>query len=462
MCEDEWSDIEKRFEKEGIDYSRLKTEEKLIHVWRWLVDADINLQNARKMIEKLRLKQNEELEDMENYMVHIRVLADKRIDDMEKTMSIFAEQVARLECELNGLESIDGDNVCDKVSNLILGYTSLVNEVNILKQFKSFDVNGICKESDDVLIIEMIKISAEKESLKRKVKELEDRISVYDMTKTEYNTQLISMELSENSNKIDGKDSLLDNSMSWNKNITNDDTSSISIQLFSDRTKSASNICNDFFKSAQEEKSDDQKQNVNEITRTFGPESTPPSLLSSELATPRQISTIITDGMLSNQSDELKKIKVELDSHKTLVSSLGEKYNALALKHLQYKSKRKMQIEALKGNLEASQCQMESLKTQLSIQKRRLKTEEEFRKQVETDYRCLQEEKRNIDFRIAMSENELRNMARHLSVLHKKVAMLESANSDLLSKHLQLVYKNARIPKSTTCDCILTAMSDDK
>lgn len=64
--------------------------------------------------------------------------------------------------------------------------------------------------------------------------------------------------------------------------------------------------------------------------------------------------------------------------------------------------------------------------------------------------------------RIAMSENELRNMARHLSVLHKKVAMLESANSDLLSKHLQLVYKNSRIPKSTTCDCILTTMSDDK
>lgn len=62
QCEDEWLDIERRFEKEGIDYRRLKTEEKLIHVWRWLVDADINLQNARKMIEKLRLKQNEELE----------------------------------------------------------------------------------------------------------------------------------------------------------------------------------------------------------------------------------------------------------------------------------------------------------------------------------------------------------------------------------------------------------------
>lgn len=53
---------------------------------------------------------------MENYMVHVRVLADKRIDDMEKTMAILAEQVARLECELNSLESLHGDNVCEKVS----------------------------------------------------------------------------------------------------------------------------------------------------------------------------------------------------------------------------------------------------------------------------------------------------------------------------------------------------------
>lgn len=43
---------------------------------------------------------------------------------------------------------------------MILGYTSLMNEVNILKQFKSFDVNGISKDSDDVLIIEMIKVNS--------------------------------------------------------------------------------------------------------------------------------------------------------------------------------------------------------------------------------------------------------------------------------------------------------------
>jgi len=64
-------------------------------------------------------------------------------------------------------------------------------------------------------------------------------------------------------------------------------------------------------------------------------------------------------------------------------------------------------------------------------------------------------------FRVAVSENELRNMTRHLSVLHKKVAMLESANSDLLFKHLHLVYKESHIPKSTTCDCILSATPDE-
>lgn len=53
-------------------------------------------------------------------------------------------------------------------------------------------------------------------------------------------------------------------------------------------------------------------------------------------------------------------------------------------------------------------------------------------------------------------------MARHLSVLHKKVAMLESANADLLSKHLHLVYKDFRIPKSTTCDCIITTIPDEE
>lgn len=75
---DEWRDLQLRFEKEGLDHNTLKTEEKLLHVWRWLVDAESNLRSLRKMIDKLREQQHEDLEEMESYVGQIKELAEKR------------------------------------------------------------------------------------------------------------------------------------------------------------------------------------------------------------------------------------------------------------------------------------------------------------------------------------------------------------------------------------------------
>lgn len=49
-----------------------------------------------------------------------------------------------------------------------------------------------------------------------------------------------------------------------------------------------------------------------------------------------------------------------------------------------------------RGRLDAGQCQVQTLQAQLSVQRQRLRAEEMFRKQVECDYRRLQEEKRSI------------------------------------------------------------------
>ncbi|XP_050543592.1 uncharacterized protein LOC126906788 isoform X2 [Daktulosphaira vitifoliae] len=464
MCENEWSDIKQRFEKEGIDFNRLKADEKLIHVWRWLVDADINLQNARKMIDKLHQKHIEELEDMENYMVHVRVIADKRIDDMEKTTSVLAEQVARLECDLNQLESLNGDNVYDKVSNLILNFKNITNELNLLKKFRVFEEDGKSIDKNEMILMEMIKFSAENESLKQQLKELENQLICYDgctIYKIEDNSHDTSKELSNVLNKQERNDSLLDNSISWNKNLTNNDTSSISIQLFSDKTKTLNNFENYPFHKSQDINTS-QNYCIKEKAKIIGPESTPPSLLSSDKTTPQKLSSLYLDEISLNKLENLRQIQADYEAQKSIASSLGEKYNNLAIKHLHYKSKRKMQIEALRGNLEASHCHMRSLKTQINIQKHRLKTEEEFRKQVETNFRILQNEKRNIDNQFAIAENELRNMARHLGVLQKKVVMLESANAELMSKYLHLVYREHHLTKSTTSDCIVMNVSDSK
>lgn len=49
-----------------------------------------------------------------------------------------------------------------------------------------------------------------------------------------------------------------------------------------------------------------------------------------------------------------------------------------------------------RGRLDAGQCQVQTLQAQLSVQRQRLRAEEMFRKQVEADYRRLQDEKRTI------------------------------------------------------------------
>lgn len=62
QCEDEWNELHVRFSKEGLDYASLSMEQRILHVWRWLVDAESNLLSSRKMLDKLREQQHEELE----------------------------------------------------------------------------------------------------------------------------------------------------------------------------------------------------------------------------------------------------------------------------------------------------------------------------------------------------------------------------------------------------------------
>lgn len=66
--EDEWSDMQQRFRKEGLDYESLRPEDRLLHVWRWLVDAETNLRNSRRMLDKLHEQQHEEIEVKFNFL----------------------------------------------------------------------------------------------------------------------------------------------------------------------------------------------------------------------------------------------------------------------------------------------------------------------------------------------------------------------------------------------------------
>lgn len=45
-----------------MDFDGLRVEERLLHVWRWLVDAESNLRSSRRQLDKLRDLRSEEME----------------------------------------------------------------------------------------------------------------------------------------------------------------------------------------------------------------------------------------------------------------------------------------------------------------------------------------------------------------------------------------------------------------
>lgn len=151
------------------------------------------------------------------------------------------------------------------------------------------------------------------------------------------------------------------------------------------------------------------------------------------------------------------------------------------------------QISDLKARLQlesgALEVQIQSLQSQLTNQKLVLRGEEGLRKKIENDYRKSLDEKRSllvkyvrtcvcvhvhvhvsttttkkyfetnviiivicfVLFSSMMSlENNIRDKTREISILQKKISMLESTNKDLMTRLLQVKYSHPCRSRSLT------------
>ncbi|KAF2364162.1 hypothetical protein FHG87_005084 [Trinorchestia longiramus] len=61
FSEDEWSEVKRRFAQEGLQLEDASGAAGVLHVWRWLSDAEANLKAARHINEKLQRQHQEEL-----------------------------------------------------------------------------------------------------------------------------------------------------------------------------------------------------------------------------------------------------------------------------------------------------------------------------------------------------------------------------------------------------------------
>lgn len=199
QCEDEWGDMKERFNLEGLDFETLKPEDRTLQVWRWLVDAESNLRNSRRMLDKLHAKQNEEIKKMENQFGEMCKLAEQKTDDLESERVSLYQEKELLENLLNA-ENIDGKTLCDKIAWLI-------EERKTLKAFKESPSSNI----DTDMLAEMIQVSFEKESLKRQVAELSDRVNLLEKSsrQLEIDNERLSFKLSEALAEIEERETQL-------------------------------------------------------------------------------------------------------------------------------------------------------------------------------------------------------------------------------------------------------------
>ncbi|XP_075221431.1 uncharacterized protein LOC142324489 isoform X3 [Lycorma delicatula] len=410
--EDEWSDMQQRFRKEGLDYECLRPEDRLLQVWRWLVDAETNLRNSRRMLDKLHEQQHEEIEEMENYVGHIKELAEKRADHLENERLALKRQADNLAKLLSPLD-VKG-SFEDQVTFLINDRARLSEEMDVLKtiKFSSGETgeNGLNVDGD--MLSEIIKVSSEKEMLRRQVAEMTDRVELLEKSsrQMELDNERLAFKLSEALAELEEKEAQLgEQPLLWQLRHSHSESPRTSTKESHRREqlKSLDRSECDSREPSTRDINQDPNQHHRDISHSYGADSTPPSLLVSELASfgsPRKLSSLLDSCNELARQEEVKKLQSESENLKMQLTLLGEKYNALALRHIQYKAKRKFQVEEL---------------------------------------------------RLLTAENQQREESRELAIVQKKVALLDSANSELLAKLLRLKYKEA-LPKSTTCDNMLT------
>lgn len=202
-------------------------------------------------------------------------------------------------------------------------------------------------------------------------------------------------------------------------------------------------------------------------TRSFGADSTPTSLLLSEPNTScgslRRLSSLIDSQPGFGNSagpqvggsthDDVKNLQAEYNALQEQQASLAEKYNSLVLRYMRHKAKRKSQLEELRRRMDtalsSSNCRIEALESQLTLQKKALLGEEVFRKRVEADYRRLQEEKRSLVVSVLNAESALRAKEREITAMKKKEEFLENTTADLMARVLTLKYAKGSPDRSS-------------
>ncbi|KAK3104747.1 hypothetical protein FSP39_009250 [Pinctada imbricata] len=140
------AEIDRRLVEDGLSKDGPE-EDKLVYVWRLYQHTETDLQRAIENEEKLKLAQTAEMQEVENYVEHIRHLSDERealIQELETENEQLKQEIDSLKADQNasalrdetaemliqqGLEEIAGVSTSEQIAFLLVERARLLDEL---------------------------------------------------------------------------------------------------------------------------------------------------------------------------------------------------------------------------------------------------------------------------------------------------------------------------------------------
>ncbi|XP_041378597.1 myosin-2 heavy chain-like isoform X2 [Gigantopelta aegis] len=445
---DEHSAINQRLKDDGLD-PQCDDSQKLLHVWKLYKKTESDLQKAVESEEKLRVDQTEEMQEVENYVEHIRNLSDER----ETLIQELETENEQLRTEVDKLKQDGAD-------------TALIKETAEMLTQQGLEEIAHASSSEQIafLLVERARLldELEMEQTQNEGQNAEDLKQILERERADFEEELaqqreraaevlnsLKMEHEEEINALIDENAKLDEELTTLKNTIKDLTSEVD-KLSDDLTneENEKKKVQTALTALEKEVKEKEKESPRlEVVRTEVVRAPSPGL-----------GRTTTDVALRKVIEEKTKIEGELVSLTSKVRSLENELSAKSDKmskmsdDLEKGQMIQQQLQMKNKNLrkEAEEMEQQLDEAELSVEKM-TKENEEFSKKMETlqaEVKTLKAESHKastLQDIVDILNNEKSELNSQLETLRQDLRAAMYKNEELTNQNRQHIQKEEEL-----------------
>ncbi|CAH1773987.1 unnamed protein product [Owenia fusiformis] len=328
-------DIDRKLKEHGV-VSSGTIEQKLQHVWSLYLESEVNLKGALDNMGILRLKQADEMKEVENYVEHIRSLSEER----ETLTAEFEEENDQLKAEVQllkadlagggthddikemlsqqGLEQIASSTVTEQIAYLLVERAKLMDDLENEQNRNTHSSNESSLDTNEI-----------KKLLQQERVDFEEEI-----TQQRESTRLVKEQMQATHNQelavISGDNERLSRELSRSLNMVKDlETALEELQNDQDRQKSEYDVV---ISDLQQQLQDSQQQDLSSSSDTIEKLKSEKSKLNVEVMTLKGKLKVIEQEKKC-LSDTVRTLTFDFQKLKDTNKGLQEQFDTSFVKH---------------------------------------------------------------------------------------------------------------------------------